>query len=272
MHSGQKVVSALGAMTLGITVLALADASEGGLIIRSTNASVDGTAVPEQGSVTLGSTLRTAASGSALVAFSLGTQVNLQENTSVSFRSEPGQLVAELSSGTLGAKSVGDETLIVRTHDLRIEPADGGKAIYVVAMHPDNTVIVSGRQGPVLITQRSSSQKFVLTEGYYAKVADAPQVSLPTGYPQQSTGVVPPGMANRTSTTQIKHPVSAGHGAKASSEPADMPPQGGGGQPPPLITKPPILFAMAAGAGVGIVFALEEVFADDEVPASPSAP
>ena len=269
MHSGQKVVSALGVMTVGMTVLALASPPEGGLIIQSTNASVDGTAVPEQGSVTLGSTLRTTAKGSALVEFSLGTQVNLQENTSVSFRSEPGQLVAELSSGTLGAKSVGDETLIVRTDDLKIEPANGGKAIYVVAMHHDNTVIVSARQGPVSITQRSSSQKYVLTEGYYAKVADAPQASPPTGYPQQSTDVVPSGIANRTSTTHIKHPVSADHDAKASSDPADIPPQGGGGPPTPLVTKPPILFAIAVGAGVGIALGIVEI---TEPAASPSAP
>jgi ferric-dicitrate binding protein FerR (iron transport regulator) len=189
MRIGKKVVSALGAMTLGMTVLALANASGVGLIIRSTNASVDGTAVPEQGSVPPGSTLRTATSGSALVEFSLGTQVNLLENTSVSFRNEPGQLVAELSSGTLGAKSVGDETLIVRTRDLQIEPVNQGKAIYVVAMQPDNTAIVSARQGPVSITQRSTSKKHVLTEGHDAKVADAPQgqaTQQPVGRPAKT--------------------------------------------------------------------------------------
>ena len=218
MRSRQKVVSTLCAMTLGMTVLALANAPGVGLIIRSTNASEDGTAIPEQGSVTSGSTLRTTASGSALVEFSLGTQVNLSENTSVSFRSEPGQLVAELSLGTLGAKSVGDKTLIVRTRDLQIEPVNQGKAIYVVAMQPDNTAIVSARQGPVSITQRSSSQKFVLTEGHYAKLSDAP-----AGTPAQQAGsAIPP-------------PTPTG-----------------------ILSKTPVLFAIGVGAGVAIGFGVGE--------------
>jgi hypothetical protein len=214
---GPRVVAALGAMTLSVTALALAHTAEVGLIIRSTNASVGGIAVPEQGPVTPGSTLRTTASGGALVEFSLGTQINLLENTSVSFHSEPGQLVAELSSGTLGAKSVGDDTLIVRTHDLQIEPTNGGKAIYLVATQPDNTAIVSARQGPVLITQRWSSQKYVLAEGYYAKVADVSEGFAATGYPQ-NIGAVPPPISNRTSTSsERKSLVAAGRSAEVSS-------------------------------------------------------
>jgi hypothetical protein len=235
MRSRQKVVSALGAMTLGMTVLALANAPGVGLIIRSTNASEDGTAIPEQGSVTPGSMLRTTTNGSALVEFTLGTQVNLLENTSVSFRSEPGQLVADLSSGTLGAKSFGDETLIVRTRDLQIEPANQGKAIYVVAMQPDNTAIVSARQGPVSITQRSSSQKYVLPEGHYAKVADAPQTIPPPGHPQSGS----PGMPS-------------------------------GGAPPGLTTGRFILALAATSAASILIFAL--AIDQDEGHVSPSKP
>ena len=86
------------------------------------NVSINGVMVPEQGMVPSAAVLSSGEGGSALVRFSSGNQVNLLDSTSVTFQSESGRLSAEMSSGSLGARSFGQEPLVVETPGYGIEP------------------------------------------------------------------------------------------------------------------------------------------------------
>lgn len=180
-----------GGAILASTLVIWANPPGVGEIIRSSDASINGVTVPEEGTVTPGSVLATGEHGSALVQFSPDTQVNLLERTSVTFRNDAGRLTAQMSSGTLGAKSLGTEPLLVETPTYQIGAATSEGAIYVVAMLPDLTTVVSARKNSVSILQKSSGEKYVLSEGHYAKIADDPQ-GIPPQTSQNRRGGAPP--------------------------------------------------------------------------------
>ena len=196
MRNAKSMVLVLAVAIFGMTSAVRANPPGVGEIIRSSDASLNGVIVPELGTVTPGSVLATGEHGSALVQFSPDTQVNLLERTSVTFRSDAGGLSARMSSGTLGAKSLGKEPLLVETPTYQIGPAGQKGAIYVVAMLSDLTTIVSARKGSVSILQKSSGEKYVLSEGHYAKIADGPQGIPPQQASQNGPGGPPPGLAN----------------------------------------------------------------------------
>lgn len=194
MRNPKTTILVLGGAILALTLMMWANPPGVGEIIRSSNTSLNGVIVPEQGTVRPGSVLATGEHGSALVQFSPDTQVNLLERTSVTFRDDAGRLSAEMSSGTLGAKSLGKEPLVVETPAYEIGPAGQKGAIYVVAMLPDLTTVVSARRGPVSILQKSSGESYVLSEGHYAKIANAPQ-GIPPQTSQNGRGGPPPALA-----------------------------------------------------------------------------
>jgi len=207
MQPRKRIRLALGAVVLLLTVVATAAGPGVGEIIRSSNTSINGVAVPVQGTVTPGAVLKTAADGSALVQFSTETQINLSGNTSVSFRTDDNRLTAEMSAGTVGAKSLGKDPLAVETPQFRIEPSMQ-KAIYVVALLPDQTTIVSARQGSVTVVQKASGEKYVVSEGRYARVASGDPPVPPEPTPRQAGGP-PKGLGNSPTKLII---LSAGAG------------------------------------------------------------
>jgi hypothetical protein len=194
---------------LSMSMLIVANPPGVGEIIRSSDTLLNGVPVPDSGTVTPGSVLATGDHGSALVQFSPDTQVNLLGRTSVTFKSDAGHLWAQMSAGTLGAKSLGAQRLLVETSDYEIGPAQEG-AIYVVAMMPDLTTIVSARRGSVSILQKSSGGKYVLAEGHYARIADGPQGVPPQQASQNGPGGPPPGLLNSTGKLFI---IAVGSGA-----------------------------------------------------------
>lgn len=191
MRYPKCISTILGCATLVMTTLMTAAPAGVGEIVRSSDASLNGVTIPESGTVTPGSTLATGERGNALVQFSPDSQINLLGKTSVSFRSDPDKLTAEMSSGTIGVRSFGTEPVQVETQGYKIGPAASAGAIYVVAMLPNWTTIVSARRGSVSIEQRSSGQKYVLAEGHYAKVADGPQAAPPQTAAQGPGGPPP---------------------------------------------------------------------------------
>lgn len=195
MRYAKIVIPFLGWGTLWVALVIQANPPRAGEIIRSSDTLLNGVTVPEVGTVTPGSVLATGEHGSALVQFSPDTQVNLLERTSVTFEADAGRLSAQMSGGTLGAKSLGTEPLLVETPDYQIGPEGEAGAIYVVAMLQDLTTIVSARKGSVSIMQRSSGDKYVLPEGHYAKIADAPQGTPPQQPSKKKAGAPPPGLA-----------------------------------------------------------------------------
>jgi hypothetical protein len=195
MRNVKTMILVLGAGILAVALVIRANPPGVGEIIRSSDTLLNGVPVPQVATVSPGSILVTGERGSALVQFTPDTQVNLLERTTVTFRDEEGYLSAQMSAGTLGAKSLGTQPLLVETPDYQIGPAVQGGVIYVVAMLPDSTTVVSARKGSVSIMQRSSGNKYVLAEGHYAKVADAPQ-QVPPQVSQNRPGGHPPGLLN----------------------------------------------------------------------------
>jgi hypothetical protein len=173
------VLLIVGGASLAVALTFGADPASVGEIVRASDAPLNGVAIPEGGMVTPGSVLATGEHGSALIQFSPDSQFNLLEKTSVTFRSEAGRLTAQMSAGTLGVRSLGSEPVVVETPGYQIEPTASGRALYVVAMLSDSTTIVSARRNSVSIVQKSSSQRYVLSEGHYAKIADDPQAAPP---------------------------------------------------------------------------------------------
>ncbi|HXJ94789.1 MAG TPA: hypothetical protein VMT20_18250 [Terriglobia bacterium] len=193
MQALKTVVPLLGGSVLALSLVTWANAPGAGEIIRASNTTLNGVAVPEVGTVTPGSVLATGDNGSALVQFSPDTQVNLLARTSVTFRSDLGRLSAEMSSGTVGAKSLGQAPLLVETSSYQIRPAGQSGAIYVVAILPDLTTVVSARRGSVSILQKSSGEEYALSEGHYVKLAGDPQ-SIPPQTSQNSPSSRPAGL------------------------------------------------------------------------------
>jgi hypothetical protein len=93
----------------------------------------------------------------------------------------------------MAAKSSGNETLVVETPRFKIEPAHD-QAVYIVAMLPGDTTIVSARQGNLAVTETNSGKKHIVPEGHYAKISNAPG-----GVPGQAgapAAAAPPGLLN----------------------------------------------------------------------------
>ncbi|HEV2426193.1 MAG TPA: FecR domain-containing protein [Terriglobia bacterium] len=218
-----------------------ADRAVIGKIINSSGTFLNGVALPVEGTLTSGSTLKTEEHGTAQVRFSADTQVTLGERTSVSFESNAGRVVAEVASGSIAAWDPGKNALVLETTRYTIEPA-GGPATYGVTMLPDKNTEVVARRGPVAITEKSSGRKYVLAEGHYAEVAGAGVP--PSGQPQAQAGA-----ATTAATT-------AGTAA-----------------PTGLLASGPAMFVISVGAGVGVGLGVAEgPLSEPGPPASPSAP
>ncbi len=218
MRYSKYMGAILGGVTLAIAAVMMANPRGAGEIVRSSEASLNGVAVPESGTVTPGSVLATGEHGSALVQFSPESQINLLEKTSVAFRDDAGRLTAQMSAGTIGVRSLGTEPVLVETPAYQIGPSADAGALYVVAMLSDSTTIVSARRGSVAIVQRSSGQKYVLSEGHYAKLAGDPQA-------------VPPQTAQSGAA---------------------------GGPPAGLLAAPGALFVIGVGSGAGVAVVLDK--------------
>lgn len=164
-----------------------------GTIISSSRATISGVAIPGGGTLTADDLLSTAKGGSALVRFSPATQADLSGDTSVRFAAAGGRVSALLSSGTMVARSSGKDALVVETARFMVEPAERN-TVYVVALLPNDTMIVSARQGDISVTETNSGKKHFVSAGHYAKISDAP-----AGTPAQgAAGGVSAGLLNNT--------------------------------------------------------------------------
>lgn len=157
-----------------------------GEVVRSSGASLGGVLIPGQGTIMTDDLLSTEKGGSALVKLSATTRARLSEQTSVRFQKIGDHTSAQMLSGTMVAERLGKNVLAVETLKYKIEPADLGKAIYLVALLPDKRTVVATRSGRVLITEIRSGQSYLLSEGKYAAI------------PASSSGV--PGRENVEST------------------------------------------------------------------------
>jgi hypothetical protein len=141
-----------------------------GKVMLATGASVEGVALPTEGTILSGDLLSVGKGGRALVKFEPAARAALAEETSVRFRSDAGRLVAALLAGTVVAERQGKEPLRVETEEYLVEPTSEGRALYMVTVLADKTTVVAARYGNVAITSAGSGERQVLSEGNYAVI------------------------------------------------------------------------------------------------------
>ena len=234
------------------TLLAMQLAAGGGLalpggtpvighVIVSSKATVGEVPLPGEGNLLNNDQVRTGKDGRAVVDFPEKVRAAVGEETSVRFRSAAGRLIADLDAGTVITLKQEQAALRVETPKYSVEPKEGGKAVYMVALLPDRSTTVAARFGNVLITEKASGHRYELREGFYASISAAA-----TGVPAA------PGQEKEGSKPAPEQP----------SAPASAPPPA----PPP---KPPwhigtmspgasvaVLAAVAGGAAAGLGVAL----------------
>jgi hypothetical protein len=170
------------ALAIGcLFALSLSAADRGrilGGVVASPGVTVAGIPIPSEGTIFAGDLLRTPKGGTALVNFAAASQANIAEETSVRFGYAGVNPLAQLSLGTMVTTRLSKDGLIVETPKYRIEPAEQGKAVHVVAVLRDEGTVVTARHGGVSITEISSGLRYVLPEGKYATIA-ASSVGVP---------------------------------------------------------------------------------------------
>jgi len=137
-----------------------------GQIVRSSSAMLGGTAVPSGGTIVSGDIMSTPAGGGALVGFSGGNQVELGENTIVTFGGTPDHVIATLDHGEITVRAPIAGGVAVQTVQCNIVSAAQGSASYQIMAPPGSTSIqVSGVQGEVSVAETGAAQGHVVHAG-----------------------------------------------------------------------------------------------------------
>jgi len=180
-----------------------------GRVVASYGVTLEGVSVLNEDTILAGDLLKTPKAGNALVKFSPASRANIAEETSVRFGYAGKNPLAQLSLGTIVTTTQSNDGLVVETPKYRVEPAEQGKAVHVVAVLRDDGTVVEARHGGVSITEISSGQRYVLPEGKYAKIA-ASSVGVP---PQENQGDQQGSTGGRSKKRGAWHIGSLSHGA-----------------------------------------------------------
>ncbi len=228
-----------------LTLLPFSDASPNeviGKIVGSSGAFLDEIKIPNEGTILTGDRLKTEKGGGALVRLSATTQVSLSEETAVLFYKNADKVSVKVSSGTLLVETLGNNPAVVETAQYVTEPAEQGKAIYLVAVLPDKSAVITARRGKVSIREASTGRSYLVPEGYMAVPA-----GNPSGIPGQE-----------------------------KEEPKQAPgaPAGPSTEEPPNAPKnnSTLIIILAAGAAAGIGIGIAASAGGGGGPASPSRP
>ena len=179
-----------------------------GKVVRSSNATVDGSTLLPNGTILSGDAVTVGQDGLVLLSYSPTGRAVLAGSTSVRFSSAKGNVVAQLISGTLAVEKQNQDAFVVKTSTYSIEPQGDGRAEFVVALLPDKRATVETQHGKVVITEARSGETYTLAEGLVAQIP-APAPSSPTKgeAPQQKViGQV----VSATAATQNGKPLSVG--------------------------------------------------------------
>jgi hypothetical protein len=166
-----------------------------GKIVSSSATSLGGVAAPSGSTVLSGDTLSTSADGTALVRFTAASQVELSENTSVSFSGTPAHVRLKIAQGTVGAMQSDPDSLLIETSQCTLQPAKAGNASYSVSVLPGTSAKVIALNGTVLAAESDSGHAFIISEGETSAcpnaAAFAPRVSPPSSSPGPREEVKP---------------------------------------------------------------------------------
>ncbi|HEV2424586.1 MAG TPA: hypothetical protein VGZ29_07150 [Terriglobia bacterium] len=137
-----------------------------GQIVRSSSATLGGTAIPAGGTIVSGDIMSIAAGGGALVEFPGGNQIDLGENTIVTFSGTPDHVVATVDHGNVTVRAPAAGGVVVETVRCRIASTGQGGASYQVTAPPGSTSIsVHGLQGAVSVGELGAAQAHALKAG-----------------------------------------------------------------------------------------------------------
>lgn len=192
----KAVLAALLISSLPRTTIPGAEPGIVGQIVESQGASLGGIPIPGASTILAGDALATDHSGRALVSFASGDRLNLTSDTSVSFESRRGGVVARMLSGDLLAEVHNRGAVLIETSEYRVAPESTGPATCLVTMLADHRTVILARRGRISVTDLRSGAVRDLTAGEQIAMAapgapgQEPEPSQPA--PPKPAGEAPP--------------------------------------------------------------------------------
>jgi hypothetical protein len=137
-----------------------------GQVVRSSSATLGGTALPSGGTIVAGDVLSTAAGGSALVEFSAGNQIELGESSIVNFSGTQDRVLATVDHGSVTVSVATPGAVATATLLCRVSTSEQGSASYSVTAPPGSTsATVKALRGTVTTAEIGSGQSHLVNEG-----------------------------------------------------------------------------------------------------------
>lgn len=180
-----------------------------GQIVLSSGATVDGVPALNGSTLLAGDTIATPTGRGALVKVPGNAQVELSENTIVSFSGTPGHVVAKIAQGNIIAQEPDTDTLAIETSQCRIRAVAQGNATCEVSVPPGGSATITARSGSISIVGIGSVQERSLAQGETfvcpnvpaAAAPQAPEESKPA--PGEAAPQAPPSEAPKHSNTSL---------------------------------------------------------------------
>jgi ferric-dicitrate binding protein FerR (iron transport regulator) len=137
-----------------------------GQVVRASSATIGGTAVPSGGTIISGDILSTATGGGALVEFSAGNQVELSENSIVTFSGTTDHVLVTVDHGNITVHAAAPGAVVVETLLCRMASTGGTGVSYSVAAPPGSTTAdIKSLQGSIDVTEMGTSQTHTVGQG-----------------------------------------------------------------------------------------------------------
>jgi hypothetical protein len=137
-----------------------------GQIVRSSSATLGGIAVPGGGTLLSGDIMSTPAGGSALLQFAGGNQVELDENTIVTFTGTPDHVLATIDHGAVTVRMPSAAGVAVETLRCRIDSAGQAGSSYLVSAPAGSTAAsIKALHGPVAVNETGKPGSHTVAEG-----------------------------------------------------------------------------------------------------------
>jgi hypothetical protein len=163
-------------MIVGLLMIAMTASAAGGFqiqtkpalgqVVRASSATIGGTAVPSGGTILSGDILSTATGGAGLVEFSAGNQVELGENSIVTFSGTPDHVLLTVDHGTIKVRTAAPGAVVVETLLCRVDTTGGAGGAYSVAAPSGSTTAeIKSLQGSLDVTEMGTSQTHTVAQG-----------------------------------------------------------------------------------------------------------
>lgn len=212
-----------------------------GQVVRSSAASLGGVVVPSGGTLVAGDVMSTAKGGGALVRFAADSQIDVLEDTTVTFSGTPDHVLAKVEHGAVVGGASGADAIVIETPQCRVQSAGQGSTSYSVSVASGGVATITAAHGTVAVTEISSAQRHVVGEN--------------------ETWTCP----NPAAAGQPREESKPGAGEQAGQAPAPAPSHSNTG----LLV---LLIGGGAAAGIGAAVAAGGKGGSSGGPASPSAP